>query len=75
MRRIPAPWLLLVVLGLAGLFTALRLLPEALDLTRDDIAMDRAAAVQAAERLADREGWRPAGDERRFAATYGEENP
>ncbi|MEQ9569915.1 MAG: hypothetical protein RLN75_06965, partial [Longimicrobiales bacterium] len=68
-------WTAFVTLGLGGLATAVRLLPEALDLVRDEIAMDRSEALVAAERLASLYGLRPAAAGRRNAASYGEENP
>lgn len=75
-RRLPF-WIVLVALGIGGLLTAVRLLPEALDLVRDEIAMDRGEALVAAERLAELYDLRPASapDDRRAAASYGEENP
>ncbi len=75
-RRLPF-WVVLVALGLGGLVTAVRLLPEALDLVRDEIAMDRAEALLAAERLAELYDLRPASapGDRRSAASYGEKNP
>lgn len=77
MTRTSAFWAVFVALGLGGLATAVRLLPEGLDLVRDEIAMDRGEALAAAERLADLYDLPPAAsaDGRRAAASYGEEDP
>jgi membrane protease YdiL (CAAX protease family) len=73
MRRPPAWFILVGLLGVAGAFFALLAFPLAFPLVDVDLRMDRGSALEAAATLAAEEGWGPEGY--RSAASFGDADP
>ncbi len=71
--RKPVFWIVLTLLGLVGTLLAVRLFPLAFPLLAVDIQMDRDAALNQAQALADRFDWAP--DDPRQAASFRHLNP
>lgn len=73
MTRKPFFWIALVVLGLAGSATAIRLFPVAFPILSVHIDMDREGALKEASELATRMRWDP--PDFRQAASFGQLDP